>query len=128
MTIELELDGQRFIALNGGSYFKLSEGISLGCLPGSMQRWLGSNPMLNRATAVVSRLRHRTSSQRFEDQPFECDLDPQRGCRRCDRRPCDPGLPAEPNERFSRLRTNDRSIQLAHAYGGARVRDRRHRR
>ncbi|HSR98489.1 MAG TPA: VOC family protein [Kofleriaceae bacterium] len=29
MTIEFELDGQRFIALNGGSYFKFSEGISL---------------------------------------------------------------------------------------------------
>jgi predicted 3-demethylubiquinone-9 3-methyltransferase (glyoxalase superfamily) len=29
MTIEFELDGQKFIALNGGSYFKFSEGISL---------------------------------------------------------------------------------------------------
>jgi predicted 3-demethylubiquinone-9 3-methyltransferase (glyoxalase superfamily) len=29
MTVEFELDGHRYIALNGGSYFKFSEGISL---------------------------------------------------------------------------------------------------
>ena len=29
MTVEFELDGQRYIALNGGSYFSFSEGISL---------------------------------------------------------------------------------------------------
>ena len=29
MTIEFELDGQRFMALNGGPHFKFSEGISL---------------------------------------------------------------------------------------------------
>ena len=29
MTVDFELDGRRYIALNGGSYFKFSEGISL---------------------------------------------------------------------------------------------------
>jgi len=29
MTVEFELDGQRFIALNGGSHFKFSDAISL---------------------------------------------------------------------------------------------------
>jgi predicted 3-demethylubiquinone-9 3-methyltransferase (glyoxalase superfamily) len=29
MTVEFELDGQKFIALNGGSYFSFNEGISL---------------------------------------------------------------------------------------------------
>ena len=29
MTVEFELDGQRYIALNGGSYFSFNEGISL---------------------------------------------------------------------------------------------------
>jgi predicted 3-demethylubiquinone-9 3-methyltransferase (glyoxalase superfamily) len=29
MTVEFELDGHKYIALNGGSYFKFTEGISL---------------------------------------------------------------------------------------------------
>jgi predicted 3-demethylubiquinone-9 3-methyltransferase (glyoxalase superfamily) len=29
MTVEFELDGQRFVALNGGEYFKFTDGVSL---------------------------------------------------------------------------------------------------